>query len=103
MDLLRRCDKAVELMLETRSPLHRQVDQVLEVFNELTLDESQTKNEKIMFRHFAQVNEIFARYEIQSPRDYRSMSFRDLYSILFIVKSMIEKLDLPGSAKPNAE
>ncbi len=83
-------------MLETRTPLHQQVNGVLEVFNELALDYSHSKNERIMFRHFAQVNAVFAKYQIQSPEDYRKMSFRDLYSILFIIRNMIQKLDLPG-------
>ena len=86
-------------MLEARTPLHVQVNKVLEAFNELTLDCTQVENEKVMFRHFAQVNAVFAKYEIRSPKDYEYMSFRDLYSILFIIKAMIEKLDLPENSE----
>lgn len=102
-DLRRRCERAVELMLEARMPLHLQVNRVLEVFNQLTLDNAQAENERILFRHFAQVNAVIAKYEIQSTKDYRNMSFRDLYSILFIIKDMIEKLDLTCTTRHSAE
>jgi hypothetical protein len=94
-DLRKRCDRAVELMIQRGSSLPKQVNSVLEVFNKLTIDESQQKNNRVLMRHFSKVNAILAKYDIQSAEDYRKMSIDDLYSILLTIRKMIDKLDLP--------
>ena len=93
-DLRERCDRAIELMVHSKSPLHENVNEVLEVFNKLTLDESQEKNNRVIMRHFGKINGVLKKYDITTYEDYHKISVDDLYSILLIIRKMIDKLDL---------
>ena len=57
-DLRQRWDRAVELMVDSTMPLHENINAVLEVFNKLSLDESQVKNSRVLMRQFGKVNSI---------------------------------------------
>jgi hypothetical protein len=95
VDLRERCDRAVDLMVNSKLLLHENVNAVLEVFNKLYLDASQAKNNQVIMRHFGKVNGILKKYDIMTADDYRKMSIDDLYTILLIIRKMIDKLDLP--------
>jgi hypothetical protein len=45
-------------------------------------------------RHFAKVNTLLKQNDIQTADDYRKMSIDDFYSIMLIIRKMIDKLDL---------
>ena len=94
-DLRQRCNRAIDLMITSDSPLHENVNKVLEVFNNLSLDDTQEKNNRTIMRHFAKINNVFKKYDnITTYEDYRKISVDDLFSILLIIRKMIDKLDL---------